>query len=75
MENQNAKSGLLPLRPGDSMATEGAVVRMVRVELPGLAPGVSDVGEKEQVASAGKPEQENVMRELNDPPIGVTVTV
>ena len=75
MENQNAKNGLFLLRHGDSMASEGAVVLMVRVEVPGLAPGVSDVGEKEQVASAGKPEQENEMREFNDPPMGVAVTV
>ncbi len=56
------------------MAT-GAVVARVRVEVARAAPGVTGAGEKEQVVSAGKPEQESETAALKAPLSGVTVTV
>ncbi len=48
----------------------------VRVDVPGLAPGVTVLGEKEQRRAAkGGVEQESEMGSSKGPPCGVRVTV
>ena len=54
---------------------DGAVVETVRVEVAGLAPGVTLAGENEHEAKAGRPEQDNETALLKGPNCGERVMV
>lgn len=51
------------------------MVAIVSLEETGLAPGVTLFGEKAQEVIAGRLEHESVTALVNEPPVGVTVTV
>ena len=74
---QSAYSGMPPGRSlgGASRADVGAVVEMVKAEVTGLPPGMTLLGENEQLACAGRPEQASVTVLPYSPNRGLKLTV
>ncbi len=58
-----------------SVGVLGALVETVRADVTSPAPGVTEPGEKEQEAPAGRPLQESVTDSSTAPLPGLTVTV